>query len=259
MDTSALLLDAIQLARQAGAIQLSYFRGDNLDIKAKLNDSDVVTAADRAAEQAIISGLHAKYPTHSILSEESGAELHDAPYRWVIDPLDGTTNFSSGLPLFSVSIGLEYRGEAILGVVYAPYLDELFHAVKGQGAYLNGNPIHPSSTTLLSQAVLATGFPVDKNTSPDNNLDNVGRILPLIRGLRRLGSAAIDLCYVAAGFLDGYWELNLHPWDVCAGALIASEAGASITRFRPDRNISILAAPPAIHDAVLPKLGTSPQ
>ena len=255
MNASDLLLDAIGFARRAGEVQLGYFRGDNLDIKAKLNDSDIVTVADREAEKVIIDGIRAKYPLHSILSEESGAEEHDADFRWVIDPLDGTTNFSSGLPLFSVSIGIEYRGDAIVGVVYAPYLDELFHAVRGEGAFLNGKPIHHSGKTELSRSVLATGFPVDKNVNADNNLDNVQRVLPHIRGLRRLGSAALDLCYVAAGFLDGYWELNLHQWDVCAGILVAKEAGASVTHFRTDRNLSVLAATPAVHDAVIQMLG----
>lgn len=259
MDTSELLLDAIELARKAGAVQMEYFRGDRLDIKSKLNDSDVVTAADKAAEAVIISGIHSKYPNHSILSEESGEEAHEADVRWVIDPLDGTTNFSSGLPLFSVSIGIEYRGETIVGVVYAPYLDELFHAVKGEGAYLNGEKIKPSGKAELAQSVIATGFPVDKNVSADNNLDNVERVLPHIRGLRRLGSAAIDLCYVAAGYLDGYWELNLHRWDVCAGELIAKEAGAEVTQFRYDRNISVLASTPLIHEKVLAMLNHEPR
>lgn len=256
MDTSELLLDAIELARKAGAVQMEYFRGDRLDIKSKLNDSDVVTAADKAAEAVIISGIHSKYPNHSILSEESGEEANEADVRWVIDPLDGTTNFSSGLPLFSVSIGIEYRGETIVGVVYAPYLDELFHAVKGEGAYLNGEKIRPSGKAELAQSVIATGFPVDKNVSTDNNMDNVERVLPHIRGLRRLGSAAIDLCYVAAGYLDGYWELNLHRWDVCAGELIAKESGAEVTQFRYDRNISVLAATEKIHEKILSMLSS---
>lgn len=253
-----LLADARQWALAAGEIQLGYFRSDRLDIRAKLNDSDVVTAADKAAERLIIDSIHAKYPTHSILSEESGADSHDSPYRWIIDPLDGTTNFSAGLPLFSVSIGLEYRGEMLLGVVYAPYLREMFHAVKGCGAYLNDTPIHPSSTDRLSHAVVATGFPVDKDTTPDCNLDNVARVLPLVRGMRRLGSAAIDLCYVAAGYLDAYWELNLHAWDVAAGSIIIAEAGARLTHFRHDRNLSVMASNPALHQAILPLLSSEP-
>ncbi|MEZ3591614.1 MAG: inositol monophosphatase [Muribaculaceae bacterium] len=258
ISSRTLLADARQWALAAGEIQLGYFRSDRLDIRAKLNDSDVVTAADKAAERLIIDSIHAKYPTHSILSEESGADSHDSPYRWIIDPLDGTTNFSAGLPLFSVSIGLEYRGEMLLGVVYAPYLREMFHAVKGCGAYLNDTPIHPSSTDRLSHAVVATGFPVDKDTSPDCNLDNVARVLPLVRGMRRLGSAAIDLCYVAAGYLDAYWELNLHAWDVAAGSIIIAEAGARLTHFRHDRNLSVMASNPALHQAILPLLSSEP-
>lgn len=258
ISSRTLLADARQWALAAGEIQLGYFRSDRLDIRAKLNDSDVVTAADKAAERLIIDSIHAKYPTHSILSEESGDDSHDSPYRWIIDPLDGTTNFSAGLPLFSVSIGLEYRGEMLLGVVYAPYLREMFHAVKGCGAYLNDTPIHPSSTDRLSHAVVATGFPVDKDTTPDCNLDNVARVLPLVRGMRRLGSAAIDLCYVAAGYLDAYWELNLHAWDVAAGSIIIAEAGARLTHFRHDRNLSVMASNPALHQAILPLLSSEP-
>lgn len=256
MNYSSLLLDAMSWAREAGAVHLRYFRGNELDIQSKLNDSDVVTAADKAAEKVLIDHIKASYPDHSILSEESGEEAHCGEYRWVIDPLDGTTNFSQGLPLFSVSIGIEHNGETVVGVVFAPYLNELFHAVKGQGAWLNGEPIKVSGKTRLDRSVVATGFPVDKDTNPDNNLDNVARVMPRVRGLRRLGSAAIDLCYVAAGFLDGYWELNLHAWDASAGLLILEEAGGSYTHFRTDRNISVLAGTPAIHDILLPMLST---
>lgn len=256
MNYSSLLLDAMSWAREAGAVHLRYFRGNELDIQSKLNDSDVVTAADKAAEKVLIDHIKASYPDHSILSEESGEEAHCGEYRWVIDPLDGTTNFSQGLPLFSVSIGIEHNGETVVGVVFAPYLNELFHAVKGQGAWLNGEPIKVSGKTRLDRSVVATGFPVDKDTNPDNNLDNVARVMPRVRGLRRLGSAAIDLCYVAAGFLDGYWELNLHAWDASAGLLILEEAGGSCTHFRADRNISVLAGTPAIHDILLPMLST---
>ena len=256
MNYSSLLLDAMSWAREAGAVHLRYFRGNELDIQSKLNDSDVVTAADKAAEKVLIDHIKASYPDHSILSEESGEEAHCGEYRWVIDPLDGTTNFSQGLPLFSVSIGIEHNGETVVGVVFAPYLNELFHAVRGQGAWLNGEPIKVSGKTRLDRSVVATGFPVDKDTNPDNNLDNVARVMPRVRGLRRLGSAAIDLCYVAAGFLDGYWELNLHAWDASAGLLILEEAGGSYTHFRVDRNISVLAGTPAIHDILLLMLST---
>jgi myo-inositol-1(or 4)-monophosphatase len=247
IDTDTILLDAIELAREAGKIHLSYFRTDRLDIKIKQNNADIVTAADKASELAVISGIRAKYPQHSILSEESGLdERGKNDWEWVIDPLDGTTNFSAGLPYFNVSIGVRYCGETVVGVVYGAYLNELFHAVKGEGAFLNGNPIHVGSQTDMHKAVITTGFPIDKAENPDNNLDNVTRVLPVVRGLRRLGSSALDICYVGAGFLDGYWEPNLHEWDVCAGMLVASEAGAVVDRYRPDRNVSLFVSAPGI-------------
>lgn len=247
LSVNEMLADAMQWAREAGAIQLGYFRKDGLEISNKLNDADIVTAADKESEQLLISRISQKYPTHAILSEESGEKKSDDSIRWVIDPLDGTTNFSSGLPSFAVSIGIEMDGMTIAGVVYAPYLDEMFTAVKGEGAKLNGKPIQCNTTRSLSRCVISTGFPVDKDVNPDNNLDNVARVLPLIRGLRRLGSAALDISYVAAGFLDGYWEMNLHLWDVSAAMLIADEAGASAGQFRADRGISVIVAPPAIY------------
>lgn len=258
-DIFNILSDATAWAREAGSIQLSYFRGHNLGITNKLNDSDIVTAADKSSEAHLLSRIRAHYPDHAILSEESGASEGCSGYRWVIDPLDGTTNFSSGLPGFAVSIGIEHDGETVAGVVYAPYLDEQFTAVKGGGARLGDKPIHCSDETSLSRSVVSTGFPVDKDSNPDNNLDNVARVLPRVRGLRRLGSAAIDICYVGAGFLEAYWELNLHLWDVSAALLIASEAGALHSRFRPDRGISVAVAAPEIYHQLLPLLSTKPR
>ncbi|MBR3831393.1 MAG: inositol monophosphatase [Muribaculaceae bacterium] len=249
-DIKMLVDDAIAWAREAGEVQLKYFRSSHLNIRAKFNDSDIVTEADKASEQVIINNINRTYPQHAILSEEMGGNAIESDYRWIIDPLDGTTNFSNGLPLFSVSIAVEYQGEVIVGVVYAPYLDEMFHAVKGGGAWLNGKPIAPSGKESLSHSVVTTGFPVDKDITTDNNLDNVSRVLPRVRGMRRLGSAAIDLCYVAAGFLDGYWEMNLHTWDVAAGQLIVQEAGACYSHFRTDRNISVVAATPLIFETL---------
>lgn len=253
--TDELLMHAVAWAKQAGKIQLEYFRKPELYISAKLNESDVVTNADRESEAVIIGHIHSLFGgSHDILSEESGAESHSSDYCWVIDPLDGTTNYSSGLPIFCVSIALKYKGETIVGVVYAPYLDELYTAVKGEGAWLNGFKIGVSGKTDISKAVVSTGFPVDKNVNPDNNLDNVARVLPKVRGLRRLGSCAWDMCAVAAGNLDAYWEMNLHEWDVCAADLIATEAGAVIKSFRENRNISIMVATPAIGDILFPLL-----
>lgn len=246
------------MARAAGAVHMRYFRGNDLDVTAKLNESDVVTAADKAAEQLIISEIHRLYPGHSILSEESGEENagDDSEWRWVIDPLDGTTNFSSGLPAFAVSIGVEHRGVTQVGVVFAPYLNELFHAVRGEGSWLNGERLKSSDNDRLDRAVVSTGFPVDKGQTADNNLDNLIRVMPHVRGVRRLGTAALELCYVAAGFLDAHWELNLHEWDVSAGMLIAREAGCVSERFRPDRNWSILTASPAMFGEIRPLLST---
>lgn len=237
-----LLLDAIDIARNAGRTIRPYFRSDRLDIHSKLNEADIVTAADKASEAIIIKSIKHLYPSHSILSEEMGAEDHDSEYRWIIDPLDGTTNFSAGIPVFAVSIGIEHNGTPVVGVVYDPVLDELFTAVKGQGAFLNGTPIHVKENDRLDRAVVSTGFPVDKNVNPDNNLDNVARVLPLVRGMRRLGSAAMDICYVAAGFIDAYWEMNLHDWDVAAALLILDEAGGENYRFRDNRNVSVIAS-----------------
>lgn len=248
----AILANAIDMARKAGDVQLKLFRSQELEIATKQNDFDVVTAADKASEKLIVDCITKIYPDHSILTEESGLALHGNPeWQWVIDPLDGTTNYSAGLPWFNVSIGVKHHGEAVAGVVYAPQLGELFCATLGGGATLNGNPISPSGTPTLAKAVVATGFPYDKAVNPDNNLDNFKQIMPIVRGLRRLGSAALDICYVAAGFLDAYWEMNLNEWDVCAAMLIAHEAGATAQRFRPDRNWSILASNPALTPALL--------
>ena len=243
----------MEMARKAGEIHLCHFRRPDLRADAKFNQSDVVTIADREAEKLILDIIQSRFPSHSVLSEESGR--HDAghSFRWIIDPLDGTTNFSQGLPYFSVSIALEIDGKDALGVVYAPYLGEMFHAITGGGAFLNGKPLRCPDKHELNKAVVATGFPIDKDTHVDNNLSNVVRITPLVRGLRRLGSAALDLCYTGAGYLDGYWEMNLHEWDVAAGRIIAREAGAvyGLWRESADRGICALAASPALYPLLL--------
>lgn len=245
------LLSALFMAREAGAIQLGYFRNRHLEMDTKLNDSDVVTIADKESEAAILNYIHAHYPDHGIISEESGADRSDRSWRWVIDPLDGTTSFSAGLPVFCVSIALEHDGETVLGVVYAPYLEECFHAVKGRGSYLNGKRLHCSEKTELSKSVVATGMPYDRTDNPDNNLAEISRVVMHVRGLRRMGSAAIDLSYTAAGFFDAYWELNLNLWDVAAGQLIATEAGVQVGSIRDNRRHSILAANPVLYPRML--------
>lgn len=238
---------AVGMAREAGRIQLSYFRGDDLAMKTKSNVSDVVTRADRESEELIVRSILERYPTHAILGEEGGARGDAASeWRWVVDPLDGTTNYSQGLPVFCVSIALQYRGETVVGVVYAPYLRELFTAVRGGGAWCrrgDGEPVrlHVSTKQRLDCSVVATGFPYDKSENPDNNSDNVARILTHVRDVRRMGAAAYDLSCVAAAMLDGFWELNLHEWDVCAASLLVIEAGGIVESLRADRGVSPVA------------------
>ncbi len=235
---------ALAMAEEAAKIQLRHFRTHDLQQSTKLNDSDVVTIADKESEAAILNYIHSHFHDHGIISEESGRDHEDKEWRWVIDPLDGTTNFANGLPPFCVSIALEHNKTAVIGVVYAPYLQECFYAAKGAGAWLNGNPIHCSNKDEMSKAVVATGMPYDRNDNPDNNLTEISRMAFSVRGIRRMGSAAIDLCYTAAGYFDAYWELNLNRWDVAAGQLIASEAGAAVESIRTSRNHSILASSP---------------
>lgn len=245
------MIDKImECARGAGEIALGYFRsGDRLRMENKLNDSDIVTTADRESEEYIKAFIKRNFPSHSILSEETGTTAGSGnEVRWVVDPIDGTTNFYAGIPLWAISIGVEISGVTEFGVVYLPATGELFHAQRGSGAFLNGRPINVTSETRLSRSVISTGFPVDKDTNPDNNLDNFAAVLPHVRDMRRLGSAATDLCYTGAGFLGGFWELGLHEWDVCAGSLIVKEAGGELSRFRPDRGVCIVCGAPDIYN-----------
>lgn len=248
--TEEFLTAAIAWAKEVGKIHLAYFRGNNLDIHTKSNVSDVVTRADRESEAYLLEKIAERFPTHSVLGEESGMHEKNTDFCWVIDPLDGTNNYSQGLPVFTVSIGLQYRGHTLIGLVYAPYFDELYTAERGKGAFLNGRPLRVSDKTELESCVLGTGFPYDKGTNPENNISNLAVILPGLRGIRRMGSAAYDLCCVAAGFLDGYWELNLNLWDVCAGELLVEEAGGCICPFRQDRHVSIIAANPVLVEKI---------
>ena len=232
------------LAKGAGEIQLAYFRGNDLGIETKSNAYDVVTRADKESEAYIVQAILGRYPGHGILGEEGGVMgTAGSDYRWVIDPLDGTTNYSQGLPIFSVSIALQHQGETVVGVVYAPYLGELFWASREGGAWMKcgdgaAKRLRVSEKRTLATSVLATGFPYDKDVNPDNNSDNVARIVPYVRDIRRLGSAAYDLSCIAAGLLDGYWELDLHEWDVCAANLIVREAGGVVCDFRRNRGVS---------------------
>ncbi len=245
------LSTARQMAHEAGEVLKEHFRRRDLDIEDKGSAFDIVTEADKGSERIILDTIHASFPDHAILSEESGDDHRQAPCQWVIDPLDGTVNYSAGIATYCISIGFKVEGETRMGYVYAPTLNEEFWAVRGKGAYGPYGRLQAKATTELQRAVISTGFPYDKATNPDNNLDRFARIMPRVRGIRRLGSAAMDLCYVAAGWLDGYWELNLKEWDACAGELIAQEAGAVVKRYRNDHGICILAACPGIAHTLL--------
>ncbi len=245
------LRSAMLMGHEAGEALKSYFRRRDLDIQDKGSAFDIVTEADKASERIIIDYLHNHFPDHAILSEESGDDHRQAQCQWVIDPLDGTVNYSAGLATYCISIGLKVDGETRLGYVYAPTLGEEFYAIRGKGAFGPCGRLQAKGTTQLERAVVSTGFPYDKATNADNNLDSFAQVMPRVRGIRRLGSAAMDLCYVAAGWLDAYWELNLKEWDACAGELIALEAGATVERYRTDHNICILAACPGIAHQLL--------
>jgi len=226
------------IAREAGALLLQYFH-QGLKIEYK-GDADLVTAADRASETLIRERIAKQFPSHDVLGEEQGLNNLGGDYRWYVDPLDGTTNFAHGYPVFCVSLALEHqavedrlagrRGQRIAGVVYDPTRDELFTAEQGRGAHLNGKPIHVSKIVQLKECLVATGFPSQKRHK-NPNIFFYHQITLRTHGVRRAGSAALDLCNVACGRFDGFWEFNLNPWDTAAGVLIVEEAGGKVSRF----------------------------
>ena len=227
MDLSKHLKFALNLSETAGKIASDYY-GRNIRINFKgEGKNNLVTEVDRKVENHIVKAIRKAYPEHCVLAEESGdCGIKPAGYRWIIDPIDGTTNYAHGYSFFAVSIGLEINGKRMIGVVNAPILKETFHAVKDKGSFLNGKPVKVSKTRHLETALLATGFTY-KNRGL--NLPNFEHFLYNSQGIRRCGAATLDFCYVAAGRLDGYWELGLRPWDMAAGSLIVEEAGGKVT------------------------------
>jgi myo-inositol-1(or 4)-monophosphatase len=218
---------AVSLARQAGQLQRERL-GSDVGVQFK-GEIDLVTEVDKACEELIVDGLKQAFPDHDILAEENEYPATAAAYKWVIDPLDGTTNFAHGYPWFCVSIALEVRGQIEVGVVYHPMMDELFTAIRGNGAFCNGRRLHVSDHHPLRNCLLATGFPYDRTADNENNFANFFHFQLSTRGIRRAGAAALDLASVAAGRLDGYWECKLKPWDVAAGMLLVEEAGGRVT------------------------------
>jgi myo-inositol-1(or 4)-monophosphatase len=244
---------AIRVAKEAGAL-LRDRLNTNFQISHK-GEINLVTEVDFASEALIRERIATQFPRHQVLAEEGGLAESRSEYRWVVDPLDGTTNYAHGYPIFCVSIGLEYQGEAIVGVVYDPMRDELFSAERGSGAWLNNRKIQVSSTGQLLKSLLSTGFPYDIKSSNLTNLDHWTNFAMNAQALRRDGAAALDLCYVGCGRFDGFWELNLSPWDMVAGGLIVSEAGGRVSDFSGGRfspyKPEIIASNGLIHEPMI--------
>lgn len=259
IDLESVLTIAVAVAREAGALLMDGFSSAKT-IDRKSSAVDWVTQYDTAAEALIGGRLRAAFPDHSFVGEEGLSAQGSLPYTWYIDPLDGTTNFAHGFPVFCVSLALWSGDEPLLGVVYDPVLDECFTAVRGRGAQVvtsaGTRPIHVTAETELVSSLLATGYPYDVHTSPADNINYTRAFAKQAQGLRRAGSAALDVVYVAAGRLDGYWELKVHVWDVAAAVVIVLEAGGRATLFdgrpiQPERQFNMVASNGHLHQTIL--------
>jgi len=240
------------IAREAGVLLMEYF-DQNIKIEYK-GDADLVTAADRKSETLIRQRIRERWPDHDVLGEEEGLRDTGSEYRWYVDPLDGTTNFAHGFPVFCVSLALQHKNQTIAGLCYDPTRNELFAAERGKGAYLNDQPIHVSKVARLAESLVATGFPSHKRHK-NPNIYFYHQITLHTHGVRRAGSAALDLCSVACGRFDGFWEFNLNPWDTAAGVLIVEEAGGKVSDFHGGpfqlNSRETLASNGLVHDALL--------
>jgi len=252
---------AESLARDVGAIQKRCLgRSNRIEYKGAI---DLVTQVDRRCEEAIVKRISDRFPHHHIVAEESEPTGEKgSAFQWYVDPLDGTTNYVHGYPYFSVSIGLAVEGEAALGVVCDPMRSETFSGTRGGGAFLNGRRISVSRTRSLDQSLVATGFPYDIRKNEENNINHFGRFILASQGVRRGGSAALDLCYVAMGRLDGFWEMRLQPWDLAAGILLVTEGGGRVSNFRGGRlaldSGEVLATNGLVHDQMISVLNRDP-
>jgi myo-inositol-1(or 4)-monophosphatase len=246
---------AVAIATEAGALLREGF-GREMEITEKATAVDWVTQYDQQAEMLIVSRLRAAFPDHTLVGEEGGATAGSSAYTWHIDPLDGTTNFAHGFPVFCVSLALVEGTRPLVGVIYDPMRAECFTAVAGQGAWLNGQRLHVSRADTLLRSLLGTGFPYDRHTSDLDNVAQLSRFLKRAHGIRRAGAAALDMAYVAAGRLDGYWEYKLKSYDVAAGVLLVQEAGGQVTEMdgRPvqiAREMAVVASNGRIHADML--------
>lgn len=247
---------AVEAARIAGTYQRSRF-ASSLDVELK-GDKDLVTEVDKESERLIVGHLRSLFPDHNVIAEEGDYPQNSSAFRWIIDPVDGTTNYAHSFPWFCSSIGLQQDGELVVAVIYNPIHDELFTATKGGGAFLNGRRLSVSNSAPLKSTLLGTGFPYDCASDPANNFDSFIAFQKAAHGIRRAGAAALDLACVAAGRLDGFWELKLKPWDVAAGVLLVLEAGGIVTTFDGSAydvfNDRIVASNGLIHDEMITML-----
>ncbi|GAA4344334.1 inositol monophosphatase family protein [Flaviaesturariibacter amylovorans] len=250
-----MLKNTLLQAIEAGAAAIRRYTGETFTISNKEGINNLVTEVDHASEEAIMAVIRAAHPDHAILSEESGANDQTSPYRWIIDPIDGTVNFAHHIPICAISIGLEHEGKMILGAVYNPFMNELYVAERGQGATLNGEPIHVSKKEKVANACLVTGFPYTYLDEPNGPLQVFERFIRRGIPVRRLGSAAIDLCWVAAGRFDGFYEHKLQAWDSAAGYLIVEEAGGKVTNLHgapyDPHQPGLIASNGILHDELL--------
>ncbi len=250
-----MLKETLINATKAGAAELTRFFNSSFEVHNKEGINNLVTEADHAAEKAIFEVIRASFPEHYILSEESGELMQDSSYKWIIDPIDGTVNFANGIPICCVSIAVEKDGQMILGAVYNPVMNEFFFAERGQGAYLNDKRIYVSEQSELIKACMVTGFPYTYLDMPNGPLQVFERFIRKGNPVRRLGSAAIDLCWVAAGRFDGFYEHKLNAWDSAAGFLLVEEAGGKVTDFKGDHyspyQPHIVATNGKIHDELV--------
>src|SRR3954462_2090281 len=251
MSAMSFLPSMESIAREAGALLMSYFGKISIEYK---GDADLVTEADRAAERLITERVVTLWPDHDLMGEEGARREQGSEYKWYVDPLDGTTNFAHGFPVFCVSLGLTHKGERIAGVIFDPTRNELFSTERGCGASLNGKAIHVSKTKKLVESLVATGFPSHKRHK-NPNIHYYHQITLRSHGVRRAGSAALDLCSVASGRVDGFWEFTLNPWDTAAGVLLVEEAGGIVTNFTggtfEPASREVLASNRLIHDELL--------